>query len=80
MSKQKRKDQDSNSDKNLTAEKKKTKTSKTYERKLPTKMLLDPRFISWIIQSKRNENKALCKLCNCKIAGSVALIERQKNG
>ncbi|KAB7500375.1 hypothetical protein Anas_13704, partial [Armadillidium nasatum] len=56
--------------------KKKPKAKQRYERKVPRKLLKDPRFSFWIGTSEKNENKALCKICNCEISGGITQIER----
>lgn len=51
----------------------------TYDHKFQMKWLNDPKFSPWMIQSKRNPNKAFCNACQCEIAGSVTLLERHRS-
>ena len=67
---------DDESDKEKTPEKKKTKSSKMYKRKLRIDWLHDERFVIWIEVSKVNENKAFCKFCKTEISGGITQVER----
>uniref|UniRef100_A0A0P4WKD0 DUF4371 domain-containing protein n=1 Tax=Scylla olivacea TaxID=85551 RepID=A0A0P4WKD0_SCYOL len=63
---------DSDSDEGPQTPKKKVK----YDHKFQLKLLSDPKFSPWMIQSKTNPNKAFCTACDSELSGSITLLER----
>ncbi|XP_050710711.1 zinc finger protein 862-like [Eriocheir sinensis] len=47
-----------------------------YDHKFQLKLLSDPKFSPWMIQSKKNPNKAFCTACDSELSGSITLLER----